>query len=331
MNVLNYNEKVFLIILVILTLITVYITTYLAINQKCTYEPISSGNIYVINTLDSIDPNFVEDFKKDKHKIGNLNFSQYKPDPSQNKFKPSFWNELAHEIGSEYSKYDAFVIILDKNSLVYTASVLAFIIENLTKPILLTSKQLVQTLKLVSHTKIPEVMINEQGRLLRGCRAMLTAGMELTSPNYPDLNEANALSLPTEQTQIKILNPATMVSIVKLFPGMDPKYLDSLTNMLGIIVETGGMEQNLTAANFLKSINELTKKGVVIIVVSENNSSMDLRLIEAGALSGFDMTTAAAYAKLLFLLGNVKEKKFIGQLIEQSFRGELTNNNLALR
>ena len=217
---------------------------------------------------------------------------------------------------------------MDKNNLVYTASVLSFIVENLTKPVVLTSDQLIDTLKLVSHTKIPEVMINSNGKLLRGCRTMLTAGMDLSSPNYPELNESNALTLPTEKIKIQPLDPSIMVSIVRLFPGMDPKYLDSLTNAPGIILETAGMEQTLTNPSFLKSINELAKKGVVIILVSENNSPMDLRLIEAGALSGMDMTTPAAYAKLLFLLGNVKEKKFIGQLVEQSFRGELTNNSL---
>ena len=42
-------------------------------------------------------------------------------------------------------------------------------------------------------------------------------------------------------------------------------------------------------------------------------------------LSGYDMTSSAAYAKLLFLLSNVKNKKIIGQLVEKSLRGEITN------
>ena len=55
------------------------------------------------------------------------------------------------------------------------------------------------------------------------------------------------------------------------------------------------------------------------------NFDVDILLIEAGMLSGYDMTSSAAYAKLLFLLSNVKNKKIIGQLVEKSLRGEITN------
>jgi L-asparaginase len=50
---------------------------------------------------------------------------------------------------------------------------------------------------------------------------------------------------------------------------------------------------------------------------------VNIQFLEAGVLSGGDMTTEAAYAKLYFLLSNVEDKKIIGQLMEKSFRGEM--------
>jgi len=104
----------------------------------------------------------------------------------------------------------------------------------------------------------------------------------------------------------------------------------------GIILELWGEGGGPTSPEFLKVITELAKKGVVIVAVSQYDRvgggyETDIRLLEAGVLSGYDMTTPAAYAKLAFLLGNVEEKKLIGQLMEINFRGEMSLNNVPIQ
>ena len=42
-------------------------------------------------------------------------------------------------------------------------------------------------------------------------------------------------------------------------------------------------------------------------------------------MHGGDMIPSACSAKLNFLLSNVEDKKLIGQLMEKSFRGEISN------
>lgn len=79
---------------------------------------------------------------------------------------------IARDIQSEYDKYDGFIILHGTDTLAYTASCLSFILENLSKPVLLTGAQIpvfelrsdgrenfLTSLLLVSHYYIPEVMI----------------------------------------------------------------------------------------------------------------------------------------------------------------------------
>jgi L-asparaginase len=331
MKFLTYDEKIILIVLVTLSLIMSYITTYLALNKKSMYEPISSGNIYVIKTAENYDPLFAGDFKKNKNKIGNFMVSKFDSKISNTHFDPVFWNKLVQEIVSVYDKYDAFVLYCDKDTLVYTASVLSFLLESLTKPVILYENNLVSTLKLASHINIPEVMVQSGGKLLRGCRTLQDSTGNFVSPNFPELTTLTALPFPKEPFKPMLLNPNIIISILKVFPGFDSTYLKNIVenpNINAIILENGGDGKIPTEQGFLNLINSLVSKGLVILIASKTNkhNTENLKLIEAGALLGGDITIPAAYAKLAFLLGNVKEKKIIGQLLEQSFRGEITIN-----
>ena len=79
---------------------------------------------------------------------------------------------IAKDIESEYEKYDGFIVLHGTDTLAYTASSLSFILENLSKPVLVTGSQipvfelrsdgrenLLTSLLLVSHYYIPEVVV----------------------------------------------------------------------------------------------------------------------------------------------------------------------------
>ena len=140
---------------------------------------------------------------------------------------------------------------------------------------------------------------------------------------------SNSLQEPQEAIQIKLLDPNIKIGLVKIFPDINENSLENLDNFDGIVFEiycSGNIPKSL---KFLDTIKELAEKGIVMVEVSQcdtvNNFDVDIHLLENGMLSGYDMTSSAAYAKLLFLLSNVKNKKIIGQLVEKSLRGEITN------
>ena len=55
---------------------------------------------------------------------------------------PAVWVELARLIERHYADYDSFVILHGTDTMAYTASALSFMLENLSKPVILTGAQL---------------------------------------------------------------------------------------------------------------------------------------------------------------------------------------------
>jgi len=329
MRLLTQDEKSTLILLMTATFAAIAISVYLSINIQKKNDHILSNKIHIIHTGGEVENKFKENYKSKKYRYY---LESYEPLMNSSNIVPKDWNIIAKDIGRKYQHYDAFVIVSGRDTLAYTASALSFMLENLSKPVIFTDGEVASAVKLASKTKIPEVMVASRGQLLRGCRIVYKSN-HFISPNYPPLNQENSLRAPKDQPQIKFVNPNINVIVIKIFPGINAKYFLNLINnadVHGIVLEMYGDGNGPISENFLDAIKLLAKKGVVIVAVSQSNqliaSEIDIRILEAGVLAGYDMTTTAAYAKLCFLLGNVEDKKLIGQLMEKTFRGEMTEN-----
>ena len=87
-----------------------------------------------------------------EHLIENLpEFAYLKTDIDTYQFTPPIdssdmslrrWAQLVRIIADNYNQYDGFVILHGTDTMAYTASALSFMLENLTKPVILTGSQL---------------------------------------------------------------------------------------------------------------------------------------------------------------------------------------------
>ncbi len=74
----------------------------------------------------------------------NFNVETYLFDPpfDSSDVSIAIWRHMVNVIEVNYERYDGFVILHGTDTIAYTASVLSFMLENLTKPVILTGSQL---------------------------------------------------------------------------------------------------------------------------------------------------------------------------------------------
>lgn len=270
------------------------------------------------------------------------------------------WNGIAKVIYDSYADYDGFVVLHGTDTMAYTASALSFILSGLDKPVVLTGSQiplsmlrsdgrenLIASIMIAAEGVVREVSLCFGGRLLRGNRAMKMTADGLAafdSPNYPHLAEVGinikynltAIAAPDGNGSLEY-RPFSKVPIgvLKIFPGMQfGLFAEIMTEKLsGIVLETFGAGNiPMGDGELLPIIKRAYLAGSVITVCSQcPGGSVALgayetssQLKSVGAVSGLDMTTEAAVAKLyyLFSLGLPTEK--IKEYMEKNLRGELT-------
>ncbi len=270
------------------------------------------------------------------------------------------WNRIGAEIYELYDKFDGFVILHGTDTMAYTAAALSFMLENLDKPVVLTGSQiplcevrsdgrdnLITSLMIAGEGVIREVCLYFGGRLLRGNRAtkMSADGLiAFDSPNIPCLAEAgiNIRYLPTEPIE-KSGKPFAFVpfsevpiGVLKVFPGINFALFDAVITekLRGIVLETFGAGNIPGEGNaLLPIIKRAFAEGAVVTVCSQcpqgtvslGAYAASAELVKAGAVSGFDMTTEAAVAKLYYLFSKGYSKEEIKGKMAMSLCGELTN------
>lgn len=319
MQLFSTNERVLLVCLVIIMLLLITYAVYL----RVTYKHKISKKIHIIDTVSDTLPNNIQNNIQNntKSRIGEtVTLSSYKNIDTS----VSTWNKLGKKILDQYHMYDAIIIVIQPDILPYVAAGLSFMIENLNKPVILTTNYSKILHNQIQTVLIPEVMVEHNNTLFRASR--ITPNM--VSMNYPPLTEKNCLLLPRSDAKIKIkyINPNMSIAIVYVYPGISQLNVSS-KNTQGVILVC--LNNGKVPTQIIKQLAELTKNGVTIVAVSDRAivpeiNRADPRLIEAGAIYGYDLTIPAAYAKLYFLLSHIVDRKVIGKMIETNLRGEIT-------
>lgn len=278
----------------------------------------------------------------------------------------SIWQHLAQVIEDYYDEYDGFVILHGTDTMAYTASALGLMLDNLTKPVILTGSQLpigklrtdgkenlITALEIaadkdaVGRPLVPELCVYMQNLLMRGNRTTKVNANNFSafnSPNYPYLGEAGLNIRYSDQFILKpdygkpvgfnYAMDSNMV-ILKLFPGISKDVVRAhleIPGLKGIVLETYGTGNSPIHPWFTHLLHHAIGRGIVIVNVTQclyggvemHRYENGQHLEKLGVVSGYDITTEAALAKLMILFGQGKSPDEVRRLMPVSLRGELT-------
>lgn len=277
---------------------------------------------------------------------------------------PESWKKIVEVIQDKYEDYDGFVILHGSDTMAYTASALSFMLQNLNKPIILTGSQLplgmirtdgrenlltaveIAAAKEEETPIVPEVCIYFENQLFRGNRTHKFNAQNFEafrSFNYPPLAQIgvtidyhkSAIHKPNFKKLKVYRELGTNIAILKLFPGISTDMVKAILktkNLKILILETYGSGNGLTASWFVKLIEESIQNGMIVLNVTQcqvGNVEMgkyetSIPLKNAGVISGKDMTTEAAVAKSMHILGNYSNDVELLKMLNKSIVGEMT-------
>lgn len=216
---------------------------------------------------------------------------------------PRHWANLVRIIARNYNSYDGFVILHGTDTMAYTASALSFMLENLTKPVILTGSQLpigqlrtdgkenlITSIEIASahHDDgtpiVPEVCIYFSGHLLRGNRATKTNAdgfNAFESFNFPHLGDAGVNIIYHEEHILKRDFTKTLIPhfaldpnviVFTLFPGVQEQIIRHVIEspeLRAIVMRTFGSGNAPHHPWLMHLLKEATNRGITVVNISQ--------------------------------------------------------------
>lgn len=194
---------------------------------------------------------------------------------------------------------------------------------------------------------VSEVCLYFEYKLYRANRTTKVSSEQFeayNSPNFPSLaesgvhlkfNTAHLMRSPRLKKVKFARELENQIVILKLFPGITENVIKSILeipNIKGVVLETFGSGNAPTEKWFVNLLQKALKKGIKIVDVTQCLSgSVELGLYETsmhlqsmGLISGKDITTESALAKLMYLLGKKIPNTKFKQIFEAPIRGEMS-------
>lgn len=232
-----------------------------------------------------------------------IDVHQFAPPIDSSDMTPRLWSHLVRIIADNYERYDGFVILHGTDTMAYTASALSFMLENLTKPVILTGSQLpigqlrtdgkenlITSIEIASakhddgRPVVPEVCIYFSGKLLRGNRStkINADGFNaFDSFNYPHLADAGVTIVYHEEFILKpdydkpmtphfALDPNVVV--FTLFPGIQDnivRHVLDAPELRAIVMRSYGSGNAPQRPWLMKMLSDASNRGVNIINISQ--------------------------------------------------------------
>ena len=299
--------------------------------------------------------------RKFKYQIDSISFD---PLIDSSDMNPEHWVRLAKLIKDNYLDYDGFVVLHGSDTMSYTASALSFMLGNLGKPVIITGSQLplgvlrtdgrenlisaieIAAAKADDTPYVPEVAIYFENKLYRGNRTYKYHAENFNafvSGNYPILAESGVNLkffsehiLKSKFKKLKLhINLDSNVVILKMFPGINAKVIDSILSIEGlraVVLESFGSGNAPTEEWFINRLKKSIDDGMVIVNITQCISGSvemgkyetSVGLSKIGVISGRDMTASSAISKLMVVLGEQDTVEKVKRQFLKNWAGEIT-------
>ena len=254
--------------------------------------------------------------------------------------RPSDWMRIRDVIVEGYADHDGFVILHGTDTMSYTAAALSYLIQDSPKPIVLTgaqkpiwfdgtdSKRNLTDAFLYACRGCGGVQIVFNGKVILGTRARKTCSKSyhaFSSVNYPDLAVVQDGRLLQYMRCTCYPRPVfyntldDRVSLLKLIPGTSSQLIDFMLDRSdGLIIESfgvGGLPE-YHGSEFYDAVRRGVERGKIVVMTTQvPNEGSDLTVYHVGGhlkqtlrlLEAYDMTTEAAVAKLMWIMGQTHD------------------------
>lgn len=250
---------------------------------------------------------------------------------------PEIWCLIVEEIKKQYDHYDGFVISHGTDTMAYTAAALSYLIQNSSKPIVLTGSQkpigvdntdgktnLSDAFVYAADERSQGVVIVFDGKVIAGTRAKKVRSKSFNafdSIDYPFLAlvQGNQVIryipvIPYVEEVRFYTSLDEKVYLMKLIPGMRPQGLEDIFKFYdAIIIESfgvGGIPSSISE-DFYR-LHEQYPETLIIMATQVSHEGSDMTVYEVGQkikkechfLESYDMTLEAVIAKTMWMLGN---------------------------
>lgn len=256
------------------------------------------------DALEPLDFNhLIENLPEFKSITTQIDVYQFTPAIDSSDMNPRLWAQIVRIIADQYEQYDGFVVLHGTDTMAFTASALSYMLENLTKPVILTGSQLpisqlrtdgkenlVTSIEIASayHQDgtpiVPEVCIYFSGKLLRGNRStkINADGFNaFDSFNYPHLADAGVNIVYHEEYILKpdytkpmkphfVMDPNVVV--FTLFPGIQEnivRHILDAPELRSIVMRTYGSGNAPQKPWLMHLLKQATEHGINIVNISQ--------------------------------------------------------------
>lgn len=251
--------------------------------------------------------------------------------------EPKYWTAIVACIHENYDLYDGFVVAHGTDTMAYTAAGLSYMIQNSTKPIVITGSQkpidlditdaktnLMDSFIYASDDKSQGVSIVFDGKVIAGTRAKkvrsksYNAFSSIDFPSLAVIQDGKIMRyipmMPYEEEVqfYKEMNPN--IFLLKLIPGIDPDILEVIfAKYDAIVVESfgvGGIPISIRKA-FYELCHKYPHK-IIVMATQVAHEGSDMTVYEVGNemktvcsfLESYDMTLESVIAKTMWMLAN---------------------------